>query len=113
MRSLESAIRAAIFTLICAALMPGAEKKTIYPPGAKLGGSWSYGILTDNTVYISGMGGENASGKIPTDFEAEVQQSPDNIVAVLKAGGMLPSDVVSVRSTSTTEPRSNAWTRCT
>jgi 2-iminobutanoate/2-iminopropanoate deaminase len=43
------------------------------------------------------MGGEDASGIIPADFEAEVRQSLDNIGAVLKAGGMTPSDLVSVQ----------------
>ena len=92
MLSLKSTIAAVIVIAGCAALMGGgANRKTIYPPGAKPGGSWSYGILTDNTLYISGMGGEDAAGKIPADFEAEVRQSLDNIGAVLKAAGMSPT----------------------
>jgi 2-iminobutanoate/2-iminopropanoate deaminase len=43
------------------------------------------------------MGGENAAGKIPGDYEAEVKQSLENIGAVLKAAGMSPGDVVSVQ----------------
>ena len=43
------------------------------------------------------MGGEDASGKIPATFEAEMKQSLDNIGAVLKEAGMSPSDVVSVQ----------------
>jgi len=43
------------------------------------------------------MGGENAAGKIPGDFEAEVKQALENIGAVLKAAGMSPGDVVSVQ----------------
>ena len=73
------------------------EKKIIIPPGAKPGGNWSYGILADGTLYLSGMGGEDASGKIPASFEAEVQQSLDNIGNVLKAAGMSPADVVSAQ----------------
>jgi 2-iminobutanoate/2-iminopropanoate deaminase len=53
--------------------------------------------LVDGTLFISGMGGEDGSGKVPADFEAEVQQSLDNINAVLKEAGMSPSDVVSVQ----------------
>jgi Putative translation initiation inhibitor, yjgF family len=75
----------------------GAAKEGIYPPGAKPGGNWSYGILADGTLYVSGMGGEDASGKIPATFEAEVQQSLDNIDVVLKAAGMSRDDVVSVQ----------------
>jgi len=74
-----------------------SPKKVILPPGAKPSGNWSYGILADGTLYVSGMGGEDAGGKIPDTFEAEVQQSLNNIDAVLKAGGMSSSDVVSVQ----------------
>jgi len=76
---------------------PPPQKKIIYPPGAKPGGNWSYGILADGSLYISGMGGEDANGKIPATFEAEVQQSLENIGAVLKAAGMSRDDVVSVQ----------------
>jgi 2-iminobutanoate/2-iminopropanoate deaminase len=73
------------------------EKKVILPAGAKPSGNWSYAILADGTLYISGMGGEDANGKIPVSFEAEVQQSLDNIGSVLKAAGMSPADVVSTQ----------------
>jgi len=43
------------------------------------------------------MGGEDASGKIPSDFEAEVKQALDNLGAVLKAAKMSAGDVVSVQ----------------
>ena len=43
------------------------------------------------------MGGEDAAGKIPFDFDAEVKQALDNIGAVLKAAGMSSGDVVRVQ----------------
>jgi enamine deaminase RidA (YjgF/YER057c/UK114 family) len=43
------------------------------------------------------MGGEDAAGKIPGEFEAEVKQALNNIGAVLKAAGMSPDNVVSVQ----------------
>jgi 2-iminobutanoate/2-iminopropanoate deaminase len=73
------------------------EKKVILPPGAKPSGNWSYGMLADGTLYVSGMGGEDASGKIPASFEAEVQQSLDNIDKVLKAAGMSSANEVSAQ----------------
>jgi 2-iminobutanoate/2-iminopropanoate deaminase len=73
------------------------DRKIILPPGAKAGGNWSYGILLDGTLYVSGMGGEDANGKIPADFASEVKQSLDNIGVVLKEAGMSPDDVVSVQ----------------
>ena len=51
----------------------------------------------DGTLYVSGMGGEDAAGKISTSFEAEVKQSLDNIGAVLKEAGMTSADIVSVQ----------------
>ena len=82
---------------LCAGLTLGADKKVIRPKGTEPSAAWSYGILVDGTLYISGMGGEDAAGKIPTSFEAEVKQSLDNVGAVLKEAGMSPDDVVSVQ----------------
>ena len=94
---LKSMLSACLLIPILAVATMQTDKKIIYPPGAKPGGNWSYGIFADRTLYISGMGGEDANGKIPATFEAEVQQSLDNIGAVLKAAGMSPADVVSVQ----------------
>ena len=74
-----------------------AQKKVILPKGAPPNAGWSYGIFVDGTLYVSGMGGEDAAGKIPASFEAEVKQSLDNINAVLKEAGMTPGDVVSMQ----------------
>lgn len=76
---------------------PAQQKKVIYPPGTKAGGNFSPAILVDGSLYVSGMLGLDASGKLPETFEAEVQQSLDNIDAALKAGGMTRDDVVSVQ----------------
>jgi 2-iminobutanoate/2-iminopropanoate deaminase len=82
---------------VCAGLTLGAQKRVILPKGAQPNAGWSYGILADGTLYVSGMGGEDAGGKIPASFEAEVKQSLDNINAVLKEAGMTPNDVVSIQ----------------
>ena len=86
-----------IILLILPVIAPAPQKKIIYPPGAKAGGNFSPGILMDGSLYVSGTLGLDASGKIPETFEAEVQQSLDNIDAVLKAAGMSRDDVVSVQ----------------
>jgi|SRR4051794_38581765 len=83
--------------LLCAGPVLGAEKKVVRPKGAEPNAGWSHGILIDDTLYVSGMGGEDAAGKIPASFQAEVKQSLDNINAVLKEAGMTPADVVSVQ----------------
>src|SRR6476620_7731992 len=86
-----------LLALLVGGLDSGIDKKIISPPGTKPGGNYSQGILTDGTLYISGQGGEDAAGKIPGDFDAEVKQSLENIGAILKAAGMSPADVVSVQ----------------
>src|SRR4249920_1260989 len=86
-----------LLSVLGAGLASGADKKIVMPPGAKPGGNYSPGILIDGTLYISGQAGEDAAGKIPGDFDAEVKQSLDNIGAILKAAGMSPADVVSVQ----------------
>jgi 2-iminobutanoate/2-iminopropanoate deaminase len=88
---------AVAFASLCSALTLGAEKSVVRPPGVEPSPSWSHGILVGDTLYISGMGGEDAAGKISSDFETEVKQALNNIGAVLKAAGMSPEDVVSVQ----------------
>src|SRR5215204_2334422 len=98
MLSLKAAIAALLLVLFCAVLMPGGgNRRTIYPPGAKPGGSWSHGILVGDTLYISGMGGQDGAGNFPADFEAEARQRLENIGSVLKKAEMSPPDVVSVQ----------------
>ena len=107
----RSTIAIVLLNLLFAGHAFGADKKVIMPPGAKPGGNFSPGILTDGTLYISGQGGEDAAGKIPSDFDAEVKQSLDNIGAVLQAAGMTAADVVSVQvylTDGATFPRMNA-----
>ncbi len=87
----------AVLVIFLAAPAFAADKKIIMPPGSKPGGNYSQGIRLDGTLYISGQGGEDASGKIPGDFDAEVKQCLNNIETVLKAAGMAPSGVVSVQ----------------
>jgi 2-iminobutanoate/2-iminopropanoate deaminase len=80
-----------------ASLALGADKQVILPDGAERNAGWSHGILIDGTLYVSGMGGEDAAGKIPETFEAEMKQSLANIAAVLKKAGMSLADIVSVQ----------------
>ena len=86
-----------VSTLFCAGLTMAADKQIVNPEGTKPGGSYSQGILVDGTLYVSGQGGENAAGKIPADFEAEVKQCFANITQILNTARMSPADVVSVQ----------------
>ena len=93
----KRAIATLVLISLCASLAWAADKKVIRPKGAELNAGWSHGILIDGTLYVSGMGGEDAGGKIPPTFEAEMKQSLSNISAVLNEGGMSLADVVSVQ----------------
>lgn len=93
----QAGIVVTLLTLLWSSAASSSEKRIILPPGAKPGGNYSQGILIDGTLYISGQGGEDESGKIPQDFDAEVKQCLDNIATVLKSAAMSPADVVSVQ----------------
>jgi len=93
----KQVVGAVILVILCAGLALAGEKRIVRPPGTKPGGNYSPGILVDGTLYISGQGGEDANGKIPGEFEAEVRQALDNVGVVLKEAGMSPADVVSVQ----------------
>jgi hypothetical protein len=89
-----------LLVVVCALTVFAADRKIISAPGTKPGGNNSQGILSKGALYISGQGGEDAAGRIPNDFDAEVRHCLDNIEAVLKAAGMSPAEVVSFK-----EPR--------
>ena len=90
-------VTSVVLLSLCAGLTLGAEKKMFIPKGATPNAGWSYGILTDGTLYVSGMAGEDAAGKVPATFEAEVKLALDNINAVLKEAAMTPADIVSMQ----------------
>jgi 2-iminobutanoate/2-iminopropanoate deaminase len=94
----KTLVMATAFLLVAVfATVQAADKRIIRPPGTKASGNWSHGILVDGSLYVSGMAGEDANGKVPASFEAEVKQALDNIDAVLKAAGMTSADVVTVQ----------------
>ena len=69
----------------------GAE---LVPPGTP----YSPGVLSGDTIYISGLQGTDPqTHHLPKDFNREVTNCLDNVGRVLKDGGMRYSDVVSVQ----------------
>ena len=88
---------AATVLLLCAGLAAGEEKRIDPPSGKEPGGSQGRGVLVDGVLHVPGQGGEDANGKIPGAFEAEVKQALDNVGVVLKEAGMSPADVVTVQ----------------
>lgn len=86
-------------SLLClaAGLAGAAEKKAITPKGTAANRPFSAGIQFGDTVYVSGMVGRDAAGKIPEAFEAEVKQTLENIGEVLKEAGLTFDDAVAVQ----------------
>ena len=82
-----------------ALLVPAfAARKLIQPKEFPTGRPFSPGILADGTLYIAGQTGQDLkTGNIPSDFEAEVRQTLDNIGLVLKEAGMSFDDAVAVQ----------------
>jgi 2-iminobutanoate/2-iminopropanoate deaminase len=84
--------------LLLATLPLAAEKKIIAPPEIAASPNFSAAILTDGTLYVSGMIGQDLKTKaVPANFDDEVKTVLSNIGIVLKAGGMDYKDVVSVQ----------------
>jgi 2-iminobutanoate/2-iminopropanoate deaminase len=75
-----------------------AAKKPVHPKEFPTGRPFSPGILVDGTLYVAGQTGQDLkTGQIPSDFEAEVRRTLDNIGLILKEAGMSFDDAVAVQ----------------
>lgn len=83
----------ALLIAICSCCAWGAVKQ-ISPPGAEIAGPYSPGILTDEFLYVAGQGAKDASGQIPNDTAAQVQNVLENIKKVVEAAGLTMEHVV-------------------
>lgn len=70
--------------------------RILHPGGWSRPKGFSYGVAaTGRGVFISGMIGCDASGKVVSkDFSAQVRQTLENIVAVLAEAGAKPEHIV-------------------
>jgi len=75
---------------------PGFTKRVIYTEKApKPIGPYSQGIMTGNTLFVSGQIALNTAGALDTSsIESETKQVLTNINAILDAAGMGFEDVV-------------------
>jgi 2-iminobutanoate/2-iminopropanoate deaminase len=75
-----------------------AQNKALGSELVAPGTPYSPGILSGDTLYISGLQGTDPrSHDLPKDFSREVTNCLDNVGRVLKDGGMTYSDVASVQ----------------
>jgi 2-iminobutanoate/2-iminopropanoate deaminase len=91
------------FVVILAAVMlspleHAAEHHPVVPPGMQLFGAYSPGMFSNNFLYISGQGSENAQGEVPKDEEAQIRQCLTNVQTVVTAAGLTMHNVVYVQA---------------
>ncbi len=80
--------------LLIAASLAAAEKKVIFPPGAKPVGPYTPGIMAGEYLFVSGQGARAADGKIPAEFEDQVKQCLENIRTIVEAAGLTMDHIV-------------------
>ena len=78
------------------AVSSAARRQVIHPQGWPQGPHTDpAGIMADDVLYISGQSGADPlTGKVPADFAAEVKQSLDNVVTILKTVNMTTGNLV-------------------
>ena len=71
------------------------DRRVINPKNFKPHGRpYSSSIQARSTVYVSGQGSQDADGKQPEGFDAQVRQCLNNVRAILDGGGMDLENVV-------------------
>lgn len=95
----DVAIPNAALEMSAIAARPGVEVRPITPPGWPAPAlPYSYGVLAGDLLFLAGQVGWNpASGEVPQDFAAQVEQALANVGAVLKAAGMDYGNAVTCR----------------
>ena len=71
-----------------------ATKVVVPASGPAPVGPYSPGVIADGYLYVSGQGAKTADGQMPATFEAQAQQTLDNVKAVVEAAGLTLDHVV-------------------
>jgi len=73
----------------------GTQPRVVVPAaGPPPVGPYSPGVIADGYLYVSGQGAKTADGQMPATFEAQAQQTLDNVKAVVEAAGLTLDHVV-------------------
>ena len=80
--------------LLTALLASAAERRVIFPPGAKPVGPYSPGILAGDFLYVSGQGARLPDGTYPATADGQVRQTLENIKQIVEAAGLTMGHVV-------------------
>jgi 2-iminobutanoate/2-iminopropanoate deaminase len=79
--------------LFCAGAFAAAPEP-VFPPGVKPVGPYSPGIVFGDLLYISGQGARDPKGQLPATVDGQVQQTLENVKAVVEAAGLTMEHVV-------------------
>lgn len=71
-----------------------AERRVVFPEGAKPVGPYSPGIFAGEYLYVSGQGARDSAGRMPASFEEQARQCLDNVKSVVEAAGLTMAHVV-------------------
>ena len=73
----------------------GTQPRVVVPAaGPAPVGPYSPGVIADGYLYVSGQGAQTADGQMPATFEAQAEQTLDNVKAVVEAAGLTLDHVV-------------------
>jgi reactive intermediate/imine deaminase len=87
-------LTAAVAAAMVAAPGAGADVRVISPPGVRLVGPYSPGMLAGDFLYVSGQGGRDAEGRLPETIDGQVRQTLRNLEAIVEAAGLTLAHVV-------------------
>lgn len=81
--------------VLLATQLSGAQTRAVVPAsGPAPVGPYSPGVIADGYLYVSGQGAKGADGQMPATFEAQAEQTLDNVKAVVEAAGLTLDHVV-------------------
>lgn len=90
-----TAYRIALLLSVAYLLPLGAQFQPVIPAaGARPDGPYSPGLWVQDYLYVSGPTPRDASGRIPSSFEAQARQVMENIKTVVLAAGLTMNHVI-------------------
>ena len=91
----EGMNRLILALMVLTVAVVGAEQKAVVPAGGPAPvGPYSPGVIADGYLYVSGQGAKAADGQMPSTFDAQAQQTLENVKGVVEAAGLTLDHVV-------------------
>ena len=80
--------------LLLASTVVSAQRRVVFPAGAKPVGPYSPGIFAGDFLYVSGQGARLPDGKFPATPEEQVRQCLENVKSIIDAAGLTMEHIV-------------------